>query len=349
MARLAPGGARHRLRLRDGATDAALPRPARGRALPGDARAARGRRRCRAPAGASPACAATQAMPPATSCASAAGGGGAGAPRAGGGARTAARRRGRRERASRRPHARAGAPPGRADGASCSRWRTRPRRCRCWCCRPRGCCCSIRCRRCNAASRAPSARRHRTSAWPRCARRSRTPQARLPSMPSSPRIARRSPKPRRGAAGDALGARGRLGRWRRARPLEALRAHARRRTLRGAAAAPRAARPLQRPDALATEGWALACGGRAGLPRMPPSRLPAAANAAQRPASLDRPKRAAATALPPAEPMAGRARQRNLFTHLMSDEPRHGNQDRHRSAAATRPALAGDPVGPGDQ
>ena len=72
---------------------------------------------------------------------------------------------------------------------------------------------------------------------------------------------------------------------------------------------------LQRPDALATEGWALACGGRAGLPRMPPSRLPAAANAAQRPASLDRPKRAAATALPPAEPMAGRARQRNLFTH----------------------------------
>jgi len=72
---------------------------------------------------------------------------------------------------------------------------------------------------------------------------------------------------------------------------------------------------LQRPDALATEGWALASGGRAGLPRMPPSRLPAVASAAQRPAPPDRPKRAAAPALPAAEPTAGRARQRTLFTH----------------------------------
>ena len=72
---------------------------------------------------------------------------------------------------------------------------------------------------------------------------------------------------------------------------------------------------LQRPDALATEGWALASSGRAGPPRRLASRLPAVSAAGQRPAPSSRPESATAPALPPAGAMAGRLRQRNLFTH----------------------------------
>ena len=99
-----------------------------------------------------------------------------------------------------------------------------------------------------------------------------------------------------------------LGRWKRfARTLTASRCEALLLRLEPQA--------VQRPDALATEGWALASGGRAGLPRMQPPRLRAVANAAHRPAPSDRSNRAVVPALPPAEPMAARARQRNLFTH----------------------------------
>jgi hypothetical protein len=72
---------------------------------------------------------------------------------------------------------------------------------------------------------------------------------------------------------------------------------------------------LQRPDALATEGWALESGGRAGLPRRLASRPPVVSAAAQRPAPSSRPGCATAPALPPAGAVTGRAHQRNLFTH----------------------------------
>jgi hypothetical protein len=99
-----------------------------------------------------------------------------------------------------------------------------------------------------------------------------------------------------------------LGRWKRfARTLTASRCEALLLRLEPQA--------VQRPDALATEGWALASGGRAGLPRMQPPRVRAVANAAHRATPSDRSDRAVVRALPPAEPMAARARQRNLFTH----------------------------------
>ena len=71
---------------------------------------------------------------------------------------------------------------------------------------------------------------------------------------------------------------------------------------------------LQRPDALATEGWALASGGRAAAPRRLPQPLRALAGAASHPPS-SRPDRATAPALASAGTLAGRAQQRNLFGH----------------------------------
>ena len=71
---------------------------------------------------------------------------------------------------------------------------------------------------------------------------------------------------------------------------------------------------LQRPDALATEGWALASGGRAAPPRrLAPQRATAAA--AQRPAQRERSERAIAP-LPPAGARDASLRQRHLFTRL---------------------------------
>jgi hypothetical protein len=71
---------------------------------------------------------------------------------------------------------------------------------------------------------------------------------------------------------------------------------------------------LVRPDALATEGWALESAGRVGPPRRLASRLPAVCAAPQRPAQPNR--AGGARALPlPAGATAGSPRQHNLFIH----------------------------------